>query len=245
MAVIGPGVERLAEEAAELFPDARIEILSSDLSDSTAELKVKLAAIAEGGADVIIGTQMVAKGHNFPHLTLVGVIDADMGLAGGDLRAAEKTFQLIHQVAGRAGRAEKTGVAMIQTASPDHDVMRAILSGDAEAFWRAEAEIRHNAGAPPYGRMAGIIISCPDEAQAWEVANTLARNAGLLEEAGVQLFGPAPAPFARLRGRHRVRLLAKAPKGAPLQKALRAWRRSVKAGAKVRVVIDIDPQSFL
>ena len=245
IAVIGPGVERLAEEAKDLFKNARIEVLSSDLAESPAELKTRLAAIAEGEADIIIGTQMVAKGHNFPLLTLVGVIDADMGLQGGDLRAAERTFQVLHQVAGRAGRADKPGVAMIQTASPDHEVMRAILSGETEAFWKAEAAIRHDAGAPPYGRMAGVVVSGPDERQVWDVANALARNAGLLSSAGIDLFGPAPAPFARLRGRHRVRLLAKAPKGARLQIALREWRKSVKAGAKVRVVIDIDPQSFL
>ncbi|MEM9736493.1 MAG: primosomal protein N', partial [Pseudomonadota bacterium] len=245
LAVIGPGVERLAEEAAELFPDARIAVLSSDLVESPAQMKARLAEIAAGGADIVIGTQMVAKGHNFPLLTLVGVIDADMGLAGGDLRAAERTFQLMHQVAGRAGRAEKAGVALIQTASPDHPVMQAILSGDGEAFWAAEAEARQGAGAPPYGRMAGVVVSSPDEAQAWDIANELARSAGVLHRAGAEVFGPAPAPIARVRGRHRVRLLIKAPKGVALQTALRAWRAPVKVPAKARVVIDIDPQSFL
>ncbi|MEL6478607.1 MAG: primosomal protein N' [Pseudomonadota bacterium] len=245
ISVIGPGVERLAEEAGDLFKGARIEVLSSDLAESPAELKTRLAAIAAGEADIIIGTQMVAKGHNFPLLTLVGVIDADMGLTGGDLRAAERTFQILHQVAGRAGRADKPGVAMIQTASPDHDVMRAILSSEAESFWQAEAEIRQSAAMPPYGRLAGIILSGTDEPLVWETANALAGQAGLLAVAGIDLFGPAPAPFARVRGRHRVRLLAKAPKGAPLQKALKRWRGSVKISAKVRVVLDIDPQSFL
>ncbi|MEM7177886.1 MAG: primosomal protein N' [Pseudomonadota bacterium] len=245
LSVIGPGVERLAEESADLFPEARIEVLSSDLAESPEELKARLAAIAEGAADIIIGTQMVAKGHNFPLLTLVGVIDADMGLQGGDLRAAERTFQLIHQVAGRAGRADKAGVAMIQTASPDHDVMAAIMSGDPESFWRAEAAMRREAGVPPYGRMAGIIVSGPDEAHVWEIANALARSAEIVARTGAEVYGPAPAPFARLRGRHRVRLLVKAPKHVPLQPALKAWREAVKTGAKTRVVIDIDPQSFL
>jgi primosomal protein N' (replication factor Y) len=162
IAVCGPGVERVAEEAAALFPGARIEILSSDLTSGPEELKQRLAAIARGEADIVIGTQMVAKGHNFPLLTLVGVVDADMGLHGGDLRAAERTFQLMRQVAGRAGRADLPGTAMIQTASADHPVMRAILSGDEEAFWRAEAAARFQAGAPPYGRMAGVIVSGPD-----------------------------------------------------------------------------------
>ncbi len=245
IAACGPGVERLAEEAAALFPGSRIEILSSDLMSGPDELKARLAAIAAGEADIVIGTQMVAKGHNFPLLTLVGVIDADMGLHGGDLRAAERTFQVLHQVSGRAGRAEKPGTAMIQTASPDHPVMRAILSGDEEAFWRAEAAARHAAGAPPYGRMAGIIVSGPDEPRVWEVANGLGRAASLLERAGAEVFGPAPAPIARVRGRSRVRLLVKAPKGMALQAALSAWRAAVKVPSAVRVVIDIDPQSFL
>ena len=245
IAVCGPGVERVAEEAAGLFKDARIEILSSDLSSGPEELKQRLAAIARGEVDIVIGTQMVAKGHNFPLLTLVGVVDADMGLHGGDLRAAERTFQLLRQVAGRAGRAELPGTAMIQTASADHPVMRAILSGDEEAFWRAEAAARREAGAPPYGRMAGVIVSGPDEAKVWEIANALGRASAMLEGAGAEIFGPAPAPIARVRGRARVRLLVKAPKGMALQPALAHWRGAVKVPAAVRVVIDIDPQSFL
>ncbi len=245
IAACGPGVERLAEEAASLFPGARIEVLSSDLASGPAELKERLAAIAEGGADVIIGTQMVAKGHNFPLLTLVGVVDADMGLHGGDLRAAERTFQLLRQVAGRAGRADKPGTAMIQTASAEHPVIRAMLTGDEEAFWKAEAEARFQAGVPPYGRMAGVIVSGTDEPKVWEIANALGRAAHVLEKAGAELFGPAPAPIARVRGRARVRLLIKSPKGIALQNALAAWKAQVKVPAAVRVVIDIDPQSFL
>ncbi len=161
MAVVGPGVERLAEEVAERFPEARLAVLSSDLFGSARALKEQIVAIAEGAADIIIGTQIVAKGHNFPLLTLVGVIDADLGLQGSDLRAAERTFQLMRQVAGRAGRAEKPGKAWLQTHQPEHPVIRAILSGEEEAFWRAEAAERRAAGAPPYGRMAGIILSGP------------------------------------------------------------------------------------
>ena len=235
----------MAEEALELFPGARIEILSSDLTSGPDELKARLQAIAEGAADVVIGTQMVAKGHNFPLLTLVGVIDADMGLHGGDLRAAERTFQLLHQVSGRAGRAERPGTAMIQTASADHPVIRAMVTGDEEAFWTAEAEARFQAGVPPYGRLAGVIVSGTDEPRVWEVANALGRAAPLLEAAGAELFGPAPAPIARVRGRARVRLLVKAPKGVALQPALTAWRASIKVPGAVRVVVDIDPQSFL
>ncbi|MEM7423248.1 MAG: primosomal protein N' [Pseudomonadota bacterium] len=245
LSICGPGVERLAEEAVRVFPDARIAVLSSDLMTSTTQLRETIDAIAAGEADIIIGTQMIAKGHNFPLLTLVGVVDADMGLVGGDLRAAEKTFQILHQVAGRAGRADRTGTAMIQTVAPDHPVLRAIVSGETEAFWRQEAEMRHDAGAPPFGRMAGIIVSGADDAAVWQVANGLARAAELLFKAGADLFGPAPAPLARIRGRSRVRLLVKAPKGIALQPVLRAWQASVKCTSSVRIVIDIDPQSFL
>ena len=245
IAIVGPGVERLAEEAGQLFPDARVEVLSSDLMSGPGHMKERFAAIARGEVDIIIGTQMIAKGHNFPGLTLVGAIDADMGLQGGDLRAAEKTFQILHQVAGRAGRADRKGRAMIQTVSPDHAVLRAIISGDAEAFWSQEAEIRNDAGAPPFGRMAGVIVSGTDDRKVWDVANALGQMAPVLNRAGVELFGPAPAPFARVRGRHRVRLLAKAPKGVAIQNALTAWRAQVKVPSSVMVQIDIDPQSFL
>ena len=164
MTTLGPGVERLAEEAAALWPDARLAILSSDLAEGPRALKARIDEIARGGADLVIGTQLVSKGHNFPLLTLVGVIDADLGLQGGDLRAAEKTFQLIRQVAGRAGRAERPGLALVQTHQPEHPALRAILSGDDEGFWRAEAEARRRALMPPYGRLAGVIVTGTDEA---------------------------------------------------------------------------------
>ena len=200
--------------------------------------------IAEGGADIIIGTQIVAKGHNFPLLTLVGVIDADLGLQGSDLRAAERTFQLMRQVAGRAGRAELRGTALLQTHQPDHPVIRAILGGDEEAFWKAEAAERLAAGVPPYGRMAGIILSGPDVAQVFDIGADLARRDAPLRRIGAQVFGPAPAPIARVRGRHRVRLLVKAHKGTSLQAALSEWVAQVKLPSHVRLAIDIDPQSF-
>jgi primosomal protein N' (replication factor Y) len=245
MAPVGPGVERLAEEVAARFPDARLAVLSSDLFGSARALKEQIEVIAAGGADIIIGTQIVAKGHNFPLLTLVGVIDADLGLQGSDLRAAERTFQLMRQVAGRAGRAELRGEALLQTHQPEHGVIRAILGGDEEAFWAAEAEERRMAGAPPYGRMAGIILSSPDLAVAFDLGAELARRDGPLRAVGAQVFGPAPAPIARVRGRHRVRLLVKAGKGVALQGALAAWIGQVKVPASVRLAVDIDPQSFL
>lgn len=244
MAAVGPGVERLEEEAIRRFPDARIAVLSSDMAMTARVLKERIHQIASGDADIIIGTQMVAKGHNFPLLTCVGVIDADLGLQGGDLRAAERTFQLIRQVAGRAGRAEKRGVAYIQTHQPDHPVIQAILQGEEEEFWQAEADQRRMAGVPPYGRLAGIVLSGPDLKVVFDVASYLARNAQGLQKIGAEVFGPAPAPIARVRGRHRVRLLVKAEKTTHFQPALAAWRNSVKLPRDVRMQIDIDPQSF-
>ena len=244
LAPVGPGVERLAEEAAGLFPEARLAILSSDLFGTARALKEQVTRIAEGGADIIIGTQMVAKGHNFPHLTLVGVIDADLGLQGSDLRAAERTFQLVRQVSGRAGRADKPGLCLIQTHQPEHPVIRAILAGDEEGFWRAEAAERRAVGVPPFGRMAGIVISATDLDAAFDLGNRLARNTAPLTAIGAQVFGPAPAPIARVRGRHRVRLLVKADKGAALQAALRQWLAPVKLRGDLRLAVDIDPQSF-
>ncbi|GAA5065384.1 primosomal protein N' [Roseibacterium beibuensis] len=244
MAAVGPGVERVAEEAARAFPDAKLAILSSDLFGSARALKAQIEEIAQGDTDIIIGTQLVAKGHNFPRLTLVGVVDADLGLQGGDLRAAERTFQLMRQVAGRAGRAEKRGVALLQTFQPEHPVIRAILSGDEEGFWRAEAAEREQAGMPPYGRLAGIIISAPDAASAFDLGNHLARHDDALRAVGAVVYGPAPAPIARVRGRHRVRLLVKAPKGVALQGAIRRWTDGVKLPTNLRLSVDIDPQSF-
>lgn len=241
---IGPGVERLEEEVRALWPEARVAVLSSDLFHSARALKEQITAIAANGADIIVGTQLVAKGHNFPHLTLVGVIDADLGLHGGDLRAAERTFQLIRQVAGRAGRHEKPGLALLQTHQPDHPVIQAILSGDDEGFWRAEAAERQALGMPPYGRLAGIILSSTVLEQAFAAGNTLAEHADPLHRLGAQVFGPAPAPIARVRGRHRVRLLVKAPRGAPLQAAIRAWLAPLRLPGDTRIAVDIDPQSF-
>lgn len=245
MSAVGPGVERLAEETAALFPDVRVAVLSSDLFSSARALKEQIGAIAQGGADVVIGTQLVAKGHNFPNLTLVGVIDADLGLQGSDLRAAERTFQLVRQVSGRAGRAEKRGLALIQTAQPDHPVIQAILGGDEEGFWRTEAAARQATGMPPYGRLAAIILSAEDPAEAFDFGQRLARADGPLRAVGAQVFGPAPAPIARIRGRHRVRLLVKAPRGAALQQALSAWLAQMRPSSRLRLAVDIDPQSFL
>jgi len=244
LSAVGPGVERMGEEVSALFPEARVAVLSSDLYGSARAMKAHIEEIASGGADIIIGTQLVAKGHNFPNLTLVGVIDADLGLQGSDLRAAERTFQLMRQVAGRAGRAEKPGEALLQTYQPEHAVIRAILAGDEESFWAAEAAERKQAGVPPYGRMAGIVLSSPNVQEVFDLGGEMARRDAPLRQIGAQVYGPAPAPIARIRGRHRVRLLVKAEKTAPLQKALAQWAGQFKLPSNLRMSIDIDPQSF-
>ncbi|MDP5308180.1 primosomal protein N' [Paracoccus spongiarum] len=247
LAPIGPGVERIAEEVAARFPDARATILSSDLFHSARALKETIARIAGGETDIIIGTQIVAKGHNFPNLTLVGVIDADLGLQGADMRAAERSFQLMRQVAGRAGRQSGAapGLALLQTHQPDHPVIRAILSGQDEAFWDAEAAARQSVGMPPFGRLAGVILSHPDLAVLADFARLLADSAAPLRQAGAELWGPAPAPIARIRGRHRMRMLVHAPRQAPIQAAIADWLAPLKPPANLRLSVDIDPQSFL
>lgn len=248
MTAIGPGVERLAEEVAERFPEARASVLSSDLFHSARALKEAIATISAGETDIIIGTQLVAKGHNFPRLTLVGVIDADLGLQGADLRAAERSFQLMRQVAGRAGRegGEARGLALLQTHQPEHPVIRAILSGQDEDFWDAEAAQRQAVGMPPFGRLAGIILSHPDQPVVEDYARELVRRAGPLEEIGAEVWGPAPAPIARIRGRYRVRILIRSARQAPMQLAISNWLRTApKPPANLRLAVDIDPQSFL
>ncbi|MGR3541660.1 MAG: primosomal protein N', partial [Hasllibacter sp.] len=245
MAPVGPGVERLAEEVAERFPEAKVAVLSSDLYGSARQLKAEIEAIAQGAADIVIGTQLVAKGHNFPLLTLVGVIDADLGLQGSDLRAAERTFALMRQVAGRAGRVGAGGVALLQSHQPEHPVIKAILSGQEEEFWAAEATERRAIGVPPYGRMAGIVVSSPEMHEAYGLAEEMARRDEPLRRAGAELWGPAAAPIALVRGRHRVRLLVKADRGVPIQAAVADWLSQFKWPAATRVSVDIDPQSFL
>ncbi|QRM29836.1 primosomal protein N' [Microvirga sp. VF16] len=240
----GPGVERIAEEAAELFPDKRCIVLSSDFPGGTERLRAELAAIAAGEFDIVIGTQLVAKGHNFPLMTLVGVLDADIGLTSGDPRAAERTFQMLQQVTGRAGRGEKPGRALVQTWQPDHPVIAALISGDAERFYEEETRVREMAGLPPFGRLASLIVSAEER----EVAEAHARAMALVAEPppGVTVLGPAEAPLALIRGRYRFRLLAKTEREVDLQAYLRSWMaRCPKIRGNTRVSIDVDPQSFL
>jgi primosomal protein N' (replication factor Y) (superfamily II helicase) len=240
----GPGVERIAEEAAELFPDKRCIVLSSDFPGGTERLRAELAAIAAGEFDIVIGTQLVAKGHNFPLMTLVGVLDADIGLTSGDPRAAERTFQMLQQVTGRAGRGEKPGRALVQTWQPDHPVIAALISGDAERFYEEETRVREMAGLPPFGRLASLIVSAVER----EAAEAHARAMALVAEPppGVTVLGPAEAPLALIRGRYRFRLLVKTEREVDLQAYLRGWMaRCPKIRGNTRVSIDVDPQSFL
>ena len=239
----GPGVERVLEEVAERFPEARAAVMVSDLLPGPRAAAELAQAMTERRYDVLIGTQIVAKGHHFPMLTLVGVVDADLGLTGGDLRAAERTYQLLHQVGGRAGRAERKGRVLIQTYMPDQPVMKALASGDRDRFLEAEAAARRHAGLPPFGRLAALVVSAGDAETCDFTARALSRAAPQLP--GIAVLGPAPAPLAVLRGRHRRRFLVKAGREVRLQAVLRDWLSRVRLAGSARVQIDIDPYSFL
>jgi primosomal protein N' (replication factor Y) len=238
----GPGVERVAEEFASVFPEARVAIASSDTLHGPIETQAAIRAMGTRETDVLIGTQIVAKGHHFPQLTLVGVIDADLGGSDGDLRARERTFQLLHQVAGRAGRAEKPGLVLIQTRNPDDVVMRALASGERDAFYELEIAARKRVSAPPFGRLAGIILSSRDGQAVRETGRALARAAPVARD--VKVWGPTPAFYQLLRGRTRERLLVQTEKGVDVQAYLRAWLSRLKIPNAVRLTVDIDPVSF-
>jgi primosomal protein N' (replication factor Y) len=243
MAPIGPGVERITEEVAAVFPDARRLVMASDTLPGPHAAAEAARAIEAREIDLIVGTQIVAKGWHFPHLTLVGVVDADLGLAGGDLRAAERTVQLLHQVSGRAGRAEAPGRVFLQTFSPEHPVMQALVSNDLRQFYASESEARRPGHWPPYGRLAALIVSA-DTAEAADIAaRDLGRAAPYGE--GILVLGPAPAPLAILRARHRRRLLLKTRRDIAVQPLLRSWLTKVKPGRGVRIDVDVDPVSFL
>jgi primosomal protein N' (replication factor Y) (superfamily II helicase) len=242
-APIGPGVERLEHEAAELFPGSRILVLSSDLVESMERLQQELTDVAEGRFDIVIGTQLVAKGHHFPKLNLVGIVDADLGLGNGDPRAGERTFQLLHQVVGRAGREEGRGVGLLQTHQPEHPVMKALISGDREAFYSSEIALREQTGYPPFGRLAALVVTANEKHAAEGYARSLAQAAP--REEAVRVLGPAEAPVAVVRGRHRFRLLVKSPRGFDLSAYLRQWLAAApKTRGNVRLEVDVDPQSF-
>jgi len=240
---IGPGVERVAEDTRALLPGARIAIFSSDTAQTGEETRALVERMADGEIDVLIGTQIVAKGHNFPNLTLVGVVDADSGLKGGDLRAGERTFQLLSQVAGRAGRAERPGRALIQTYDVDNPAMAALAAGDRDGYLEVERSVRAEVGLPPFGRMAAIILSAPSAEGVHAAGMEIAKSAP--NGADIQVFGPAEAPIAILRGRHRRRFLITSPRDVDLSAYMAAWKARLKLPANVRVSIDIEPYSFM
>ena len=239
----GPGVERIADEVAELFPEARVALVTSDTLNTPGKVAEFVEAAENRLIDVIVGTQLVTKGYHFPELTLVGVIDADLGLEGGDLRAGERTYQQIAQVAGRAGRGAKPGEVLIQTRHPSAPVIAALAAGDRDAFYAAEAEARRDAGAPPFGRWAAIIVSSEDEAEARDAARAIGGTRPELDD--VVVLGPAPAPMSLLRGRHRYRLLINARRTAEVQRVIRDWLGALRFPPGVRVAVDIDPYSFV
>jgi primosomal protein N' (replication factor Y) len=239
----GPGVERIAHEVEEILPEARLAIVTSDTVNSPEKAAQFIAETEAGAIDVIVGTQLVTKGFHFPELTLVGVVDADLGLEGGDLRAAERTYQQIAQVAGRAGRGEKPGEVLIQTRHPEATVIAALAAGDRDAFYAAETEARRHAGAPPFGRWAAIIVSSEDEAEAREAANRIGATRPQFDD--VMILGPAPAPLSLLRGRYRYRLLLNARRSAEVQKVIRDWLGALSFPQGVRIGVDIDPYSFV
>lgn len=242
LVAVGPGIERIAEEVADRFPGARPVVLSSDMG-SMSQIRDRFAEIARGEYNLIIGTQLVAKGHHFEKLSLVGVIDADLGLAHGDPRAAEKTFQILTQVTGRAGRASRSGKAFLQTYHPEHAVMQAMIRGDREGFYAHELKVREQGGLPPFGRLAALIVSGDAHEETFSYARRLMAAAPLAET--VRRFGPVDAPVAMVRGRHRVRILVQSPKDFDLSGYVRFWLETAEpARGNLRVQVDIDPMSF-
>ncbi len=243
MQACGPGVERLAEEVLWRFPEARFAVLSSDTVGTPKAAEVFLKSVSDGEVDIIIGTQMAAKGHHFPHLTLVGVVDADLGLAGGDLRAAERTFQMLSQVAGRAGRESLAGTALLQTLDAQNPVLAALIAGDRDAFLMREAAARQAAAMPPFGQLAAIILTAPHEERLYQAMQQLNASRPYFDQ--VDVFGPTVAPIGFLKGKHRARVLIRAEKTVNIQAVLKQWRDQVKLPSSVRMQIDIDPYSFL
>ena len=239
----GPGVERVLEEVGQVFPNKKAAVLSSDMVGQSGELQRQLKLIQNGEIDIIIGTQIIAKGHHFPELGFAGVVDADLGLGNGDLRAAERTYHTLLQVSGRAGREASKGTAMLQSYMPDHPVLQALIAGERDLFLEREAEMRLQSGMPPFGRLAGLVLSGQHLATLNNFARDLAAVIPTSDE--VRVLGPAPAPIARIRNRYRLRFLVKAGKQAKVQQFIALWLSKIKIPSQIRVAIDIDPYSFL
>lgn len=238
----GPGVERISEEISVLFPKAKQLVVSGDLNATAAQMADLMRRIHDHEVDVIIGTQILTKGHHFPDLTLVGVVDADFGLIGGDLRAGERTFQMLHQVSGRAGRADKKGKVFLQTFDPENQIMQALKTGNADRFFEAEIQARELLKMPPFGRLAGIVVSSPSQEYAQKAASLLGRCAPQAD--GVRVLGPTPAVLSLLRGKYRYRLLLQTGRQIKIQEVLRRWLSQVSFPSSVRIQTDIDPYSF-
>lgn len=243
LAACGPGVERIDEEVRRFLPDARICVLSSDTLVSPAKTESLITEITNNEIDIIIGTQVMAKGHHFPNLTLVGAVDADLGLSGGDLRASERTYQVLHQVSGRSGRAEKPGRVLIQTYAPEHPVMQALVSGNRDRFLKEETHARAEAQMPPFGRLAALIVTSPNQALVEDYVRKLGRVIPTVP--GIQILGPSPAPLFQLGRRFRWRFLVKARKDVPIHRTLSTWISRAKVPSNVKVHVDMDPYSFL
>lgn len=244
LAACGPGVERVEQELRATRPDLRVAVMTSDTADNPAVSDGLVRDMESGAIQVLIGTQMIAKGYHFPNLRLVGVVDADLGLSGEDLRASERSFQLLHQVSGRAGRERERGMVLLQTYNPEHPVMKALIAGDRQRFCELEIEARKAAGMPPFGRLASVLVTGRDSAQVYAVCQQLRHTAPHGD--GVQVFGPAPAPISLLRGQHRMRFLLKTGRDVRPQPLLNAWlSRLGKVPSAVAVRVDIDPQSFV
>lgn len=239
----GPGVERIAEEVSARFPEARVKVLSSDTTSSLAELSGVFEQMENGGLDILVGTQILAKGHHFPELTLVGIVDADLGLMGSDLRAAEQTFQLLSQVAGRAGRGGKAGEVFVQTLYPENAVLQSLVDNDRNRFLGLEKQTRQLLLMPPYGKLAALIVSSDKAVWAEKIAVALGKTAPNNDY--ITTLGPAPAPVFMLRNRYRFRLLLKTARNINIQEVLKFWLAKINIPKQVRVEVDIDPYSFM
>ena len=239
----GPGVERIAEEVKARFPDARIKIISSDITSSVTEVSAVIREMEQGLVDILIGTQILAKGHHFPTLTLVGIVDADLGLMGSDLRASEQTYQLLSQVSGRAGRGEKKGTVYLQTLYPENAVLKALINNDRQEFLKLERQSRKILKMPPFGKLAALIVSGTNQEDTERVAIWLGNTAPNNDY--ITTLGPAPAPIFMLRNKYRFRLLLKTSKNIRIQDVIRDWLAKVQFSSRVRVEVDIDPYSFM
>lgn len=239
----GAGLEKIAEEVSVRFPSARVALVSSDTISTRQSLERIVAKMESGEIDIVIGTQILAKGHHFPNLTLVGVVDADMGLFGTDFRAAEHTFQQLFQVAGRAGRGEFPGRVLLQTYQPQHPVLCAICAGDRDAFMAADMASRQSAKMPPFGQLIAVIVECQRE-------DTLKKYcAGLAAAAprapGVKIMGPIAAGVYQIRNWYRMRFLVMGGPTTLLQPVVAHWLRAIKQPANMRVKVDVNPQNFM